>query len=178
MKGNIALIGFMGAGKSVVGRMLASRLHKEHVDMDSLIAERAGQTIAEIFDHLGESAFRELEERAAAEASVKDCSVISCGGGIVLNPANVERLRSKAVIVYLQAQPSALLERVARGGEIRPLLETADRATAISALLDARRAMYEQAADIVVDTTDMTIEEVVNEIIAGLSKHESAHNQK
>jgi shikimate kinase len=178
MKSNVALIGFMGAGKSAVGELLARRLHREHLETDSIIVGRTGETIAEIFARRGESYFRELEAETAAEVSVRDRVVISCGGGIVLNHDNINKLKRKAVVVYLDAKPSAILRRVTRAGQVRPLLEVADPAATVNSLLEMRRPLYEQAADIVIDTTDMTIDEVVRDIMAGLSTDECADKQK
>ncbi|NQT04591.1 MAG: shikimate kinase, partial [Dehalococcoidia bacterium] len=92
MKSNIALVGFMGTGKTDVGRLLAGKLGKDFIELDELIEQKAGKTIPEIFQQDGEIAFRELEIEATGEAAEKKNAVIACGGGVVLNQINVDRL--------------------------------------------------------------------------------------
>ena len=103
MKSSIALIGFMGTGKTAVGRALAKKLNREFVELDSLIEQRAGKSIPDIFQQDGEIAFRELEIEVTKEVSRAKNLVIGCGGGIVLNKINIDRLRKEARIVYLTA---------------------------------------------------------------------------
>ena len=113
MKSNIALIGFMGAGKSAVGRALADRLNMEFVELDALVTEKCRKSIAQIFEEEGEPAFRRIEAAVALEAAGKKGAVIACGGGIVLNPANITALKETCDIVYLKVLPSVALKRVA-----------------------------------------------------------------
>ena len=178
MKGNIALIGFMGAGKSAVGRVLAEKLHMEYVELDSLIIKKAEKSIAEIFKEDGESVFRQIEIDTVKEAAQQDRVVIACGGGIILNDLNIERLRQTSMIVYLTAQPSVILKRVAQHSEKRPLLEVADPSSAVDNLLKFRKPLYERAADITIDTSDLTIDGVVSRIISELLKDASFNSQK
>ena len=111
MKSNIALIGFMGAGKTAVGRTLAEKLGKRFVELDSLIEQKAGKSVAEIFQQDGEISFRELEIEVTKEVSRERNLVIACGGGIVLNKINIDRLREESIIVYLVASPEVILRR-------------------------------------------------------------------
>jgi len=178
MSGNIVLIGFMGAGKSSVGRALAAKLRMKFVELDSLVEQKAGKCIADIFKCEGEPVFRSLESTVAADASLTGGAVISCGGGIVLNPVNIERLKKNALIVYLEAEPEVILSRLKGTGNVRPLLEVSDPAGAVNDLLIARRPLYERSADIIVDTTGLTINNVVNNIIAELPENESVNLQK
>ena len=178
MKSNIVLIGFMGAGKTAVGKALAERLHREFIELDSLIKKKAGKSIMEIFQQDDEVTFRELEIEAAREASHKENAVIACGGGIVLNQINMDRLRRNSTIIYLEAAPSAILKRARKGGEKRPLLEVADPASAIRELLKFRKPLYERAADIRINTSGLSIESAVNRIIQKLSEHESVNIKK
>ncbi len=175
MKSNIALIGFMGTGKTAVGRLLAERLGREFIELDVLIEEKAGKTIPEIFKQEGEIAFREREIEATREVAEKENAVIACGGGVVLNQINVDRLRKQSVIVYLTASPDAILKRTSSDKDERPLLVAEDKAAKVDALLKSREPFYERAADITVDTSELEVTGVVEQILAGLSEYESYH---
>jgi len=173
MKTNIALIGFMGAGKSAVGRALAAKLDMEFVDLDSLIEKKAGRSIAEIFARDGEAAFRSMEAETTAQVAGKEKKVIACGGGIVLEQNNIDIIKKSSIIVYLAAEPAVLLRRVLNGKERRPLLEVADPAAAIDGLLKYRRPLYEKAADIIIDTSQLDIAGAAGKINEELVKNES-----
>jgi shikimate kinase len=178
MKSNIALIGFMGVGKSSVGKLLAERLKMKFKEMDSLIQEYAGKSIDEIFKSQGENGFRKIESEVTAKISGNHKTVISCGGGVVLNPSNIEHLKTNSLIVYLQAKPSTILQRLQQSKEVRPLLAVEDPAKTVDDLMRSRRPLYEQASDIIIDTSNRTPEDVVNDIMAELIKHESDNFQK
>ena len=173
MKTSIALIGFMGVGKTAVGKALAEKLDKRFVELDSLIEQKAGKSIPELFHQDGEVAFRELEIEVTKQVSTNKNLVIACGGGLVLNKINIDRLRNESIIVYLTASPSAILNRIPSEGEERPLLNTPDRALAIQELLRFRKPFYEQAADIKIDTSKLDINSVVDQIIEKLKEDES-----
>ena len=173
MKSNIALVGFMGTGKTDVGRLLAEKLGKDFVEVDELIERRAGKTIPEIFQQDGEIAFRELEIEATREAAEKKNAVIACGGGVVLNQINIGRLREHSVIVYLTASPEAILQRTSSDTDERPLLVAEDRASRVEKLLNFRRPFYERAADITVSTSELDVAGVAGQIISELSEYES-----
>ena len=175
MKSNIALIGFMGTGKTAVGRLLAEKLGKEFIEVDALIERRAGKAIPEIFEQDGEIAFRELEIEATGEAAEKENAVIACGGGAVLNRINIDRLRKRGVIVHLTASPEAILKRTSSDKDERPLLAVEDRASRVKALLEFRKPFYERAADITVDTSGLEAAGVVERIVTGLREYESSH---
>lgn len=174
MKTNIAIIGFMGTGKSAVGKALAQKLGKELIALDDIIAIRAGKTIPEIFRQDGEVRFREMEIVAVHEISTKKNAVIDCGGGVVLNAINIDRLKKESVIVYLTASLPVILKRTP--GDTRPLLPEKARPQFVKDKLASRRPLYKKAADITVDTSRLTVEEVVDKIIKLLKKYES-HNQ-
>jgi shikimate kinase len=166
-KTSIALIGFMGTGKTAVGRLLAATLKKRFIELDAVIEEKAGKTVSQIFRD-GEIAFRELEIEAVKEVSRYRNQVIACGGGVALNRINIDRLRQEAVIVYLTASPLTVLQR-ASDSKSRPLLEnTGDRLSRIKELIKFRRPFYERAADITVNTSRSDIASVVNKIIEKL----------
>jgi shikimate kinase len=173
MKTSIALIGFMGTGKTAVGRVLAARLGREFIELDSLIERRAGKTIPEIFQRDGEIGFRELEIEATKEVANRKKAVIACGGGIVLNKINIDRLRQECLIVYLTASPAIILKRTSEDKNERPLLKTPDRASQVRELLSFRRPFYERAADIKIDTSKMNIDSVAERIMENLKENES-----
>jgi len=168
MKTNIALIGFMGAGKTAAGRLLAEKLGKKLVELDSLIELKAGKSIPDIFHKDGEAAFRQLEIEVTREVAGNMNQIIACGGGIVLNQINIDRLKEGAVVVYLNASPEVVLQRVSDDSSVRPLLENRNKDRTIRELMRCRKPLYEQAADIEIDTSGLDIKTVVERIIAGL----------
>ncbi len=172
MKTNIALIGFMGVGKTAVGQALAAGLNREFVELDSLIEQKAGKRIADIFQQDGEIAFRELEIGVIKEVAKGKNLVIACGGGIVLNKINVDRLREGARIVYLVASPRVILKRILKGGEERPLVKVPDKALTIRELLRFRRPFYERAADIKINTSNLDVDSVAEQILSRLKEDE------
>ncbi len=175
MKTSIALIGFMGAGKTVVAKVLAEKLGKKLSEPDRLIEQKAGKPISRILDEDGEVAFRELEIEVVKEIARGKNQVIACGGGVVLNKINIDRLREEAVVVYLEASLEVILERVAADGGVRPLLAKSKKALAVRELLKFRQPFYERAADIVVDTSELGVEAVAGEIISRLNEYEGFH---
>jgi len=176
MKTNVALIGFMGVGKTVVGQALAKKLNKQFVEMDSLIEQKAGKPIPDIFQQDGEIAFRELEIEVTKEIAKGRNLVIACGGGIVLNKINIDRLRREAIIILLTASPRVILKRTSRDGVKRPLLEVADPALTIRELLKFRKPCYERASDFMIDTSRLDIEAVTEPIISKIKEHESFYS--
>ncbi len=174
MKTSISLIGFMGTGKTAVGRVLAKKLAKKFIELDAIIENKAGKSIPEIFRQDGEIRFRELEIEAVRTIAAKKNAVIACGGGVVLNTINIERLRKESVIICLTAAPAVILKRTS-GDNDRPLLNVADRRQQIKKLLQFRRPFYVRAADFTVNTSRLNIETVVGKILELLEKHESNH---
>ncbi|UCB42379.1 MAG: shikimate kinase [Dehalococcoidales bacterium] len=173
MKSNIALIGFMGTGKSEIGRVLAGKLGWRFVEVDQLVEEMAGKTITEIFRQDGEITFREMEIEATRRVSQGIEQVISCGGGIVLNKINTDRLKDTSRMVYLIASPRTILERTSKDSAERPLLDVPDPAQRIRELLKSRRPFYEQTADIIIDTSKLSSEAAADHIINRLKEDES-----
>ncbi len=173
MKTNIALIGYMGTGKTAVGKVLAEKLERSFIELDSLIEQKARKPIPDIFQQDGETAFRELEIEVTEEVSKDKNLVIACGGGIVLNKINIDRLRGNARMVYLTASPGVILRRVANEKGQRPLLEVDNPTLAIREMLSFRKPFYERAADIKIDTSKLDINAVSEQIISKLKDDES-----
>lgn len=160
---NIILIGFMGTGKTSVGKCLARELNLKFIDTDDLIEKEAGICINEIFAKFGEEYFRRLESKVIAEVSSDENMIIATGGGAVINPANLLALKKNGILVCLTASIDAILSRVGSGDE-RPLISGGDKREKISNILKSREPFYKKA-DVIVDTTTKSIKEVVEEIL-------------
>lgn len=167
---NIALIGFMGTGKSTLGKRLAEILKRAFIDMDNVIEKRTGKPIGRIFAEEGEAHFRHLERELIKELAQQRDLVIACGGGIVLNHQNVIDLSSSGLIVCISATPQEILRRVT-GFDHRPLLESGDKAGKILELLKARQPLYD-AIPYKIDTTGLSVEAIVNQILEKFKSHQ------
>ena len=186
--GNVVLIGFMGSGKTEVGRRLAARLGREFIDTDVLI-EQEGLTIADIFAAEGEAGFRRRERRAVDRAARTKGAVIATGGGAVLDGENVKALKRSGVLVYLQVEPDELIRRLSDSGG-RPLLDPPERAAAsdpdekrseqarkkkrIKQLLSDRLPTYESLADVIVECEALDVEAVTREVMRRLDAGRTA----
>jgi len=166
---NIVLTGFMATGKSSVGRQLANRLGYDFVDVDGLIEAEAGMPIPDIFTSQGEAAFRELEARMVELTAGRAGCVIATGGGAIVNPRNLAALKRNGVIVALTADPDVILSRIGAGAD-RPLLAGGEKRERIQRLLDARASAYAKA-DLSVDTSNRSVDEVVDQLVALLSSY-------
>ena len=173
MKTSIALIGFMGVGKTAVGKALAEKLGRKFVELDLLIEQRIGKSITDIFQQDGETAFREVEIGVTEGVSKDKNLVIACGGGIVLNKINIERLRKSAKMVYLTASPGVIQKRVTNDEGQRPLLAVDNPELTIREMLSFRKPFYEGAADIKIATSKLDINTVAKQIISKLREDES-----
>ena len=164
MKGNLILIGFMGTGKTSLGKLLANKLGRGFVDLDQKIENDAGMTIPEIFELHGEKYFRELEKKAVREVSERKNLVIATGGGTVKDSENVRLLKNSGVIVCLTCDPEEIFRRTERRGE-RPVLDGGgeERLETIKKLLAEREKFYSQA-NYKIDTTDWSPLQIVNDI--------------
>jgi shikimate kinase len=160
---NLALIGFMGTGKSSVGRLAAAHLRYEFIDTDDRIEQRAGKSITTIFAEQGEVAFREIERQLVGEMTGWRRKVISTGGGLAANDANLASLKQHALVVCLWASPEEIWKRV-RDQAHRPLLQGPDSLGKIRALLEQRTPFYRQA-DVLVNTGMRSVREVAQQVL-------------
>ncbi|MBU0468836.1 MAG: shikimate kinase [Candidatus Omnitrophica bacterium] len=160
---NIAFVGFMASGKSSVSKELSLALDKEMVSSDDLIVEKEGRSIKDIFERSGEEYFRKLEVDVIQEVSKKENVIIDCGGGVVMNPVNVENLKKNGVLVYLSISPELVYARI-KGTKDRPLLNVEDPVAKIKELLEHRRPFYEKA-DFIIKVDNKVIGEVCQEIL-------------
>ncbi|MDD5504245.1 MAG: shikimate kinase [Candidatus Omnitrophica bacterium] len=160
---NIVLVGFMGTGKTLTGKLLAGRLNRKRISLDEMIEKKAGQAISDIFSRHGEEYFRRLEKDIVNSLPVNKSMIIDAGGGVVIDEDNVKRLKQGGVIICLKARPEVIYERT-KSGNSRPLLNTPDPVKSIKELLAARASFYDRA-DYSIDTSDLTPDEVVNEIL-------------
>lgn len=162
---NVILIGFMGAGKSSAGRLLARRLGRCFVETDDMIVARAGRAIPDIFREDGEEAFRRLEGEAVAALGLKSGEVIATGGGLPCRPGRMDALRRLGTVVWLRGSLPELLARAGRSGA-RPML-SGRTPEALDALYRVREPYYAQA-DLVVDTAGLGLDQVVARVLAAL----------
>lgn len=164
---NIFLIGFMGAGKSTIARTLQRKLGFPLVEMDERIVQEQGMSINDIFAQYGEAHFREIESQLVVDLGKQEPSIVSCGGGVVVRPENTQNMKKSGRIVLLKASPETIFERV-RNSTDRPILNGHMNVEYIAELMEKRRALYEEAADITIQTDGKTREQICEEIIGKL----------
>lgn len=161
---NVLLVGFMGAGKSVCGRLLARRLGRCFIETDDMIVSREGRSIPEIFRERGEETFRRLEAETLEALRLKSGDVIATGGGLPCREGRMEALRALGTVVWLRGDLPALLERAGRVGG-RPMLERSP--AEVEALYRAREPYYARA-HITIDTAGLGVDQVVSRVLAAL----------
>ena len=164
MSANIVLVGFMGTGKSTVGRVIAQKLGFHFIDTDDVIEQTSKAKISDIFAEHGEVYFRDLESQAVKSVALMKNQVVATGGGVVLRSSNIDLLRTGGPIFCLNATPKAIWDRV-RSSRSRPLLRGPDPLKKIETLLD-KRAPYYALADHQIETTGVSVDRVANEIIS------------
>ncbi len=166
---SINLIGFMGSGKSSIGKQLAKRLGYDYFDTDQLIISKTGKSIANIFQTEGETLFRQLETEMLEELSCssKKKFLLSTGGGIILSKKNRELLKSLGTVVWIHASPEVLFERAMRQPK-RPLLEVEYPRRTFNELLTSRLPLYREICDIEIDTTQLSYSQTVEKLLAQL----------
>ena len=170
---NIVLIGFRGTGKSTVGRLLAKRLERDFIDSDNQIESSTGKTIKSIFEDDGEEAFRKIEAGVIAKLSKADNKVISAGGGAVLKEENVNNLKDNGFLILLEATPEIIHNRIEQDGKTtqqRPSLTDKKPLDEIKHLIEQREHAYKNAADYTINTSYVSCEDIVNEIITIANK--------
>jgi shikimate kinase len=160
---NIYLVGFMGTGKTTVGKFLARKMRREFIEMDRTIEKNEKQTIRNIFKAKGETYFRKLENKLLKKVSRKNKLVISCGGGVICNKENAEIMRNTGIIVNLTAPASVIWERIKKTKR-RPLLDVANPLKRIQQLLRYRKPYYRKA-HYFINTKNKTPQKIANEII-------------
>lgn len=170
---NIFLIGPMGVGKTTIGRVLAEQLDMQFLDSDREIEAATGADIPWIFDVEGEAGFRQRERRMIQELTARRGIVLATGGGSVLAPENREFLKQNGVVVYLKASIAQQVERTCRDKN-RPLLQTADPEARIRELMKIREPLYQQTADIIVNTNRRSPRSVSGEIVRRLEDFQDA----
>ncbi len=168
--GNIVLIGFMGTGKSSIGRRIAQRLGYRFADTDQLVAQKAGCSISDIFEARGEESFRDAESAALASLREAGRHVIATGGGIVDRAANTELLRAMGFVVWFSASEEVILERVSRNDK-RPLLRGGDPRETIRRLLERRAPAYARAAHFTIDTSLPSHDEIALAVLDAARHH-------
>ncbi len=170
---HLALVGGMGAGKTVVGALVAERCRRRHVDLDRWIQADTGRSIGVVFAESGEDGFRDAEQSSLGRAlDLAEPVVLSTGGGVLRRPANREALAARARLVWLRATPETAAARVGDGTG-RPLLEGGSPVEVLRRLNAERSPLYEAAADLVLDTDDDTPDQVADEVVAWLERHEA-----
>jgi len=161
---NIALIGFMGTGKSVVGKILSENLDREFIDLDEEIVKDAGISIPEIFEKYGEREFRRMEKEVVKRFFGKKNLVVSCGGGAILDDENVKTMKENSAVVLLKASPEKIDERL-KEDKSRPLLNQKEKIKKIEEILNARKERYSSASDYSIDTDELSPREIAGKII-------------
>lgn len=170
---NLALIGFMGTGKSAVGRLVAQLLHFTYLDTDQVVEFRAHKSISDIFQQDGEPAFRQWERMIVEELTHRKKTVISTGGGLPINQANLDSLKTHSLVVCLWASADTIYERV-HDHDHRPLLDHAEPLAQIRELLSVREPYYRQA-DVLVNTERRSVREVAVQVIHQFHMAQAAH---
>jgi shikimate kinase len=163
---SVVLVGMMGAGKSTIGRRLSARLRMQFLDADAEIEAAAGMSIPDIFDSRGEPDFRDGEARVIARLLDGGPAVLATGGGAFMRKETRDRIRDKAVSIWLKADADTILRRVKRRSD-RPLLRTADPESTVGRLISEREPVYQQA-DLTIWSRDVPHEKIVDECIEAL----------
>jgi shikimate kinase len=157
----IYFIGFMGSGKTTIGRALSEKLEIPVYDTDEEIIRLTGKSVSELFDDLGEDGFRSLEVNMLKQLPVMD-SIVTTGGGIILRGENREWMRDNGRVIYLQATPNEILKRI-EGDQTRPLLN-GNKRIKVNQILDERMELYEGTAEITIDTTEKSVKAIIQEL--------------
>jgi len=174
---NLVLIGYRATGKTAVGARLAQILNRPFVDLDQILVQEAGRAITEIVARHGWEDFRRREKELVARFGARSGQVLATGGGAVLDPENVRVLRDHGVVIWLTAAPEVIQSRLAQDQPVddsRPSLTGGDTIREVEEVLKVRQPLYRAAAQITVETTGLTIPEVVDRVLAALQHQEEA----
>ncbi len=169
-RGNIFLVGMMGAGKTTLGKALAQRLERRFIDTDKVIVDRTGVPVTTVFEIEGESGFRRREAAVVAEICEGDDQVVATGGGAVLAQENRAAMRGHGTVIYLRARPEHLWHRL-KHDTTRPLLATPDPRASLEQLVANRDPLYREAAHFIVDTGPYSATTVVQRVLQALRRH-------
>ena len=172
---NIVLIGYRCSGKTAVGQILAKKLGRDFVDIDTLIEDDSGCSIEALVSRNGWSHFREIEKRVIKAVTTKNNQVIATGGGAVMDADNVTCLKKNSWLVWLDGTPEVLSQRMAKDqarGNVRPSLTGGDAIAEIAAVLAHRRPNYERAGDLRIDTDRFSVHEIAELIVGNLPEEE------
>lgn len=168
MKDNIILIGFMGCGKTSVGIRLSYRMKRTMVDTDKWIEKKQKMTIIDIFDIYGEDTFRRMETECLKELiQAADGQIISVGGGLPVREENHRLLRKLGRVIYLKVTPETVYLRL-KDDTSRPLLQVEDPLDQICSLMEKRAPVYEACADVIVEASELSFEEIISQILAAV----------
>ncbi len=164
MNSNLILIGYMGSGRSTIGKQLAKKYQYDFLDTDEWIEHENGMTIKELFASKGENYFRNLETQALISFQNQiGHTILSTGGGMALSATNARLLRNLGIVIFLKVSKEVVIQRL-QGDTTRPLLQGEDFEKNIEQMLEQRDPLYASAANYVIDTDGKTIEEVIEEI--------------
>lgn len=170
MKDNIILTGFMGCGKTSVGIRLSYTLRRTLIDTDKWIEKKQGKTVSEIFASEGEEAFRRMESECIRELiGTAEGQIISTGGGLPVRKENRKLLKKLGTVYYLEVTPECVFERL-KGDTTRPLLQGENPREKIRELLEAREAFYQEGADVVIEVSAKSFEDIITEIVKGMEE--------
>lgn len=167
---NIIFIGFMGSGKTTIGRKLAMILKRKFIDMDMQIQDFYHMSINDMFKEYGEEFFREQEASLCGNLGRAYKKVIATGGGVVLKPENIENLKKNGIIIYLKSTPESIYENT-KFDKNRPLLEVDDKIGEITRLMEERADLYENSADLVVDVSERNVDRCVQNVIDSITEY-------
>lgn len=167
---NLVLIGFMGVGKTSVGKGLARRLEWPFIDTDSLIEAAYSMPVAMIFAKHGETSFRATEKRVVEDVAKRRRSVIATGGGVVLDRENVDRLKKQGILIHLTLSPENIFHRIGHQKE-RPLLETENPRLTLETLFQSREQLYRTYSDVTIDRNGLGVDETVERVLTMVASH-------
>lgn len=165
---NIVLIGFMGSGKTSVGKKISMQLKREFIDMDDFIVQKVGLSINEIFKQHGEQYFRNLEKDLCKRLGKAKQKIIATGGGVIKDKKNVDNLRKNGIIIYLQTTPESIAHNL-KNDHSRPLLAVGNKLEKIRELMAERTPLYEQLADVTIDVANLDLDKTIAKIIQEVS---------